>query len=139
MWGYHNNRFEQFGKFTAKIDDIFNYIPARITALLYALSGNSSSAMKAWKTQGKMWYSPNAGIVMAAGAGALNIKLGGTAVYQGVTKHRLSLGNGNDPEYIDIQRAIDLLDRSIYLFLAGLLFFIFIVSLWFGPDVIFNT
>ena len=113
MWGYRNNRFEWFGKFTARIDDVLNIIPARITATLYLLFGKSKKAWQAWKTQGKNWYSPNAGIVMASGAGALDLKLGGNAVYQGKLKERLDLGAGNTPKADDIQHTIRLINFSL--------------------------
>lgn len=129
MWGYHNERYEQFGKFTAQIDDAFNYIPARITALLYTLSGNSRSAWHAWRTQGNIWYSPNAGVVMAAGAGALNVKLGGSAVYQGETKSRPILGNSKDPEYSDIERSIELLNWSVFIFIVTILLLVFATTI----------
>lgn len=129
MWGYHNERYEQFGKFSARIDDAFNYIPARITALLYTLSGNSRSARQAWITQGKIWYSPNAGVVMATGAGALNVKLGGSAVYQGKTKSRPILGHNKDPEHSDIQRSIELLNRSVFIFIVTILLLVFVTTI----------
>ncbi len=116
MWGYRNQQFEQFGKFAAKTDDLLNWIPARITAFFYALSGNWRDARRAWKTQGTQWHSPNAGIVMAAGAGALGVKLGGDAIYHGKTKVRLELGFGTEPNQETVSRAIRLLDKSIYKF-----------------------
>ena len=114
MWGYHTPQFEYFGKFTARVDDVLNYIPARITALLYALCGNSKQAWNAWKTQGVNWYSPNAGVVMASGAGALNIQLGGSAIYNGLQKIRPELGFEKSPMSHDIKRAIQLLDYAVY-------------------------
>ena len=129
MWGYHNQRFEYFGKFTARVDDLLNYIPARVTALLYCLGGKTKQAWKAWQTQGIKWYSPNAGIVMAAGAGSLGLKLGGTAIYHGLEKFRPKLGYEKEPTAQDIKRAIRLLDKSIYTIalLAILLFLPFIL------------
>jgi len=114
MWGYRNERFEHFGKFTAWVDDVLNYIPARMTAFLYMFSGNTQQAWRAWVTQGCRWYSPNAGIVMASGAGALTLKLGGNAVYFGVEKKRPALGSENHPEPEDIYRALRLINRSVY-------------------------
>ncbi len=135
MWGYHNSRFEQFGKVTARIDDVLNLIPARVTALLYTLCGDSRQAWQAWRQQGASWYSPNAGVVMASGAGALQLKLGGTAVYHGKEKSRPELGYGHQAQAKDIKAAIDLLDRSIYLVLymalgvaLGMLIFVLIFN-----------
>jgi len=127
MWGYRTERFEQFGKFSARVDDVLNIIPARLTALLYALSGNVKQAMTAWKTQGRRWYSPNAGVVMAAGAGALGLQLGGQAVYHGQLKQRPLLGSGKQPGVDDILAALGLVQRSEYLFLA-VLFLLFFVN-----------
>jgi len=118
MWGYHNSRFENFGKFTARVDDLLNYVPARMTALLYVLTGHSQQAWKAWQTQGNHWYSPNAGPVMASGAGALSLRIGGDAVYHGTVKSRIELGFGKQPAVTDIARAIQLVDRSVYLVTA---------------------
>lgn len=119
MWGYRSERFERFGKWAARVDDVLNWIPARLTALTYALCGQFSAAIHAWRTQGVRWYSPNAGVVMAAGAGALQVQLGGDAVYAGQTKARPPLGAGAIPDAAAITRAIRLLDRGVYLW-AGI-------------------
>lgn len=114
MWGYHSEQFELFGKFSARIDDGLNIIPARITSLLFLILGNSKQAWRAWKTQGTIWYSPNAGIVMASGAGALNLKLGGDAIYHDKSKPRPELGAGGSAQQEDIKRAVTLMDKSTY-------------------------
>lgn len=115
MWGYRNARFERFGKFAARVDDVLNYIPARLTALTYALVGSFATAIKAWRLQAGQWYSPNAGVVMATGAGALQLELGGAAVYHGKLKQRPTLGIGKSPQANDMQRSIRLLDRGVML------------------------
>src|SRR5262249_9166632 len=89
MWGYRNARYEHFGWAAAKLDDLLNWIPARLTALTYALLGNSQNAIWSWQNQGGKWYSPNAGPVMSSGAGALDLQLGGPATYHGKLKERL--------------------------------------------------
>ena len=105
MWGYKNERYHYFGRFSARVDDILNWIPARLTSISYCLYGDTLTAWKCWQIQGTKWYSPNAGPVMAAGAGALGVKLGGAAVYNGKLKQRLELGVGHAPVAKDITRA----------------------------------
>ncbi len=115
MWGYRTQRFLYFGWATARLDDLLNLIPARLTALSYALCGSTLSAIKCWMTQASTWYSPNAGPVMATGAGALQVKLGGPAVYHGTTKQRPTLGMGEPANPSHILSAISLVKRSLLL------------------------
>jgi adenosylcobinamide-phosphate synthase len=121
MWGYRNERFNEFGWAAARFDDLLNYIPARLTALAYALSGRTRSALHCWRTQAPLWSSPNAGPVMAAGAGALQLQLGGAALYNGIAEARPVLGEGRAAQADDIGRALNLLDRSLALWLIVLL------------------
>jgi adenosylcobinamide-phosphate synthase len=92
MWGYKTSRFLHLGWASARIDDVLNYIPARITAVLYAVGGHYRSAWHCWRQQAEHWESPNAGPVMASGAGALRLSLGGGDTYHGVWKERPLLG-----------------------------------------------
>ncbi|HVL75619.1 MAG TPA: CobD/CbiB family cobalamin biosynthesis protein, partial [Noviherbaspirillum sp.] len=118
MWGYRNARFHAFGWAAARIDDALNLIPARLTALSYALLGNTRCALACWRSQASAWSSPNAGPVMASGAGALTIVLGGPAVYDGVIEARPPLGTGAPPRASDIARAWRLVARAVALWLA---------------------
>lgn len=120
MWGYRNQRFNEFGWAAARFDDLLNYLPARLTAVGYAVCGHSRAALLCWRRQAPEWSSPNAGPVMAAGAGALRVKLGGGASYGGTWEVRPPLGCGRAPRAEDIDRAIRLLDRTVLLWLLAL-------------------
>ncbi len=112
MWGYRTDRFHRFGWAAARIDDLLNVVPARLTAASYALLGATRNALACWRTQGTAWESPNAGPVMAAGAGALEVQLGGPAMYHGALKPRPPLGNGRAATATDIRRAVTLVQRA---------------------------
>ncbi|MBK6356012.1 MAG: cobalamin biosynthesis protein [Betaproteobacteria bacterium] len=120
MWGYRTERFNLFGRFAARFDDVLNFIPARLTALTYALLGRTRNALACWRTQAPGWDSPNAGPVMSAGAGSLGILLGGAAIYHGHEEIRPPLGAGPAPVAADLGRAISLIRRSLWLWLAAL-------------------
>jgi adenosylcobinamide-phosphate synthase len=118
MWGYRDERRIYFGWAAARIDDALNFIPARLTALTYALLGHTRTAVACWREQAFAWGSPNAGPVMAAGAGALAVRLGGPAIYHGAEEFRPPLGAGAPPSAGDILRAVNLVERGQLLWLA---------------------
>jgi adenosylcobinamide-phosphate synthase len=118
MWGYKDDRRVYFGWAAARLDDLLNFVPARLTALTYALLGNARLALACWRAQAGRWSSPNAGPVMAAGAGALGVTLGGAAVYHGQVEHREKLGAGGTVTADDIPRAVALVERGQWLWLA---------------------
>lgn len=117
MWGYRNERFRYYGWAAARLDDVLNWCPARCCALSYALLGNTRLSLACWRSQARYCDSPNAGPVMASGAGALNITLGGDAVYQGQHHNRPGLGAGPAPVATDINRAIGLIRRVSWMWL----------------------
>ncbi len=118
MWGYRNQRYLRFGWAAARLDDLLNYIPARLTAFSYAVVGNYQRAMRCWRTQGNGWKSPNAGPVMAAGAGSINVQLGGAAVYHGIEQLRPPLGEGDEPTASHIDKALHLINRTLILWVT---------------------
>jgi adenosylcobinamide-phosphate synthase len=121
MWGYRNARFERFGWCAARIDDVLNWIPARLTACSYALLGKTRLALTCWRTQAPAWPSPNAGPVMSAGAGALGLALGREATYDRIPAVRPPLGMGAPAQRADIGRAWRLVWRTTVLWVAALL------------------
>jgi len=93
MIAYKTERYFYFGKTAAIVDDIANYIPARLTALLIAaLAENKRRAWHCLFRDGNKLESPNAGFPIAAMAGALGVALGGDASYHGQIKHKPTLG-----------------------------------------------
>lgn len=120
MWGYRTERYLRFGWAAARIDDLLNVVPARLTALTYALLGRTWRALACWRDQAAAWDSPNAGPVMAAGAGALGVRLGGAASYHGREEVRPPLGEGRAPDAASIRAAVALVRRGSLLWLAAL-------------------
>lgn len=118
MWGYRTPRYQYFGWAAARLDDLLNLIPARLTALSYAICGHTLNAFQCWYSQASTWYSPNAGPVMATGAGAIQVKLGGAATYHGQLKQRPTLGLGENANHHHILSAIGLVKRSMLLWCA---------------------
>lgn len=118
MWGYRSPRYLHFGWAAARFDDALNFIPARLTALTYAMLGRFRRARRCWREQARAWESPNAGPVMAAGAGALGVRLGGAASYHGAIRQRPPLGEGMSPAVTDIERALALVNGGTWLWVA---------------------
>ena len=119
MWGYRTPRYRDFGWAAARLDDVLNWLPARLTALSYVAVGTKPAlAWRCWQEQAPGWKSPNAGPVMAAGAGALGLALGGPACYHGQWQPRPALGEGLAPRAEDIGRAVALVRRAIWLWLG---------------------
>ncbi|MDQ0009585.1 adenosylcobinamide-phosphate synthase [Luteibacter jiangsuensis] len=121
MWGYRTDRYERFGWAAARTDDVLGYVPARLTALSYAAMGDAVTALRCWRTQAPSWDSPNAGPVMASGAGALRVCLGGPAPYHGRWEERPMLGEGELPDASSIVRALRLVDRAVVAWLVVVL------------------
>ena len=115
MLGYKNDRYLFFGRFAARLDDIANFIPARIAAVFMILSAfllnmDGKSAFRIFKRDRKKHKSPNSGNLEAVCAGALGIELGGDSYYFGKLSHKETLGdNLRKAEKDDIKRANKLL------------------------------
>lgn len=104
MWGYRTPELERFGKVAARIDDLLNFIPARITALLLILACLPLGmewwrALRIWRSDGLHTPSPNAGQPMSVAAGALGVRLNKRGAYE-------LGGEFNDPTRADLLRAL---------------------------------
>lgn len=94
MVGYRNERYEKFGKASARLDDLLNYIPSRLTALIIlTLFGKLGKLAQTWR-YGALHESPNAGYPISAMAVSLDLSLGGPTSYFGVLKAKPSFGEG---------------------------------------------
>ncbi len=113
MVGHRNERYERFGKASARSDDVAGWAPARLTALLAVaasplVGGDMGRAWKVWRRDRRAHPSPNAGQCEAAFAGALGRTLGGTNTYGDRVEHRPRMGEGPEVEVADIRRAVRL-------------------------------
>ena len=129
MLGYHSDRYEYFGKFAAKMDDVFNYIPARLSALIMVAAafagGKDYSGKRAFLVFKRDRYnhkSPNSAQTESVCAGALGVRLGGDSSYFGKMVHKPYIGDDTRPiERDDIKRAAKLMFLTEYLWVAVLL------------------
>jgi adenosylcobinamide-phosphate synthase len=111
MIGHRWPRYTRFGWAAARLDDAANYVAARVTAMLTVVcapmvGGSPSGAMAAWRRDAGRHPSPNAGVVEAAFAGALGVRLGGPTRYHHELQIRPVLGDGSTPTVSDLRRAV---------------------------------
>lgn len=129
MVGYKNEKYLNFGWFSAKLDDCVNYIPARITGLLIAVSAgiynkNFTASFKTMVRDGKKHFSPNSGVSEAAMAGALGIRLGGSSMYFGETVQKPYIGEEKNVLKIScVNEALDIsFIASVLMLLGGIVY-----------------
>jgi adenosylcobinamide-phosphate synthase len=117
MIGHRSPRYRRFGWAAARLDDAANYVAARATAALVVMcapvvGGSPSGAVRAWREDAARHPSPNAGVVEAAFAGALGVRLGGPTQYHHELQIRPTLGSGAQPTVDDLRRAV-VLSRAV--------------------------
>ena len=123
MIGYKNEKYAQFGKTAARLDDLANYLPARLSVPVISfaaqlLSGKWMPAFKTAVIEGANHTSPNAGYPEAAFAGALEVKLNGPNIYGGKLVEKPFVGiRFNRPKVFHIKKACDLMMLSAFLWL----------------------
>ncbi|BFM21107.1 adenosylcobinamide-phosphate synthase CbiB [Gilvimarinus japonicus] len=127
MWGYKNNRFWHFGWAAARWDDALNFLPVRLTALAFAAVGDAAGALQSWRKSAGHWASPNAGPVISAGAGALQLSLGGGAFYHKCW-HDKPATAGAPPASDAIPRALGLVSRALILVVVVLVLLALLIN-----------
>ena len=124
MLGYKNEKYLYFGRVAARLDDVANFIPARITAILFIVSAfilnlDYKKAFEMMKRDASKHPSPNGGYAEATVAGALNIQLGGINSYFGVPHFRAYMGDPIEPlNYQHILLTIRLMYTATIIFLT---------------------
>lgn len=113
MVGHRSVRYDRFGRVCARLDDVANLAPARLTGVLAVVlcplvGGSPRETWRVLRRDGAEHPSPNSGWCEAAFAGALGLRLGGTNVYGVRVEHRPTMGDGVPPRGADIARATDL-------------------------------
>jgi adenosylcobinamide-phosphate synthase len=124
MIGNRSPRYARFGWAAARFDDAANFVAARVTAVLVVVcaplvGGSPTGATRAWHRDASRHPSPNAGVVEAAFAGALSVRLGGPTQYAHELEIRPTLGDGRGPEVADLLRAVRL-SRAVQVAAAAL-------------------
>lgn len=125
MVGYKNEKYRDFGMVAARIDDVFNYIPARITGLLIIITAkilglDAAGAWQSIKHDAAKHPSPNSGFSEAGVAGALGVRLGGLNYYGGIASHRAHMGEAKvELGPIHIEKTIQIMYVVTTLFIAA--------------------
>jgi adenosylcobinamide-phosphate synthase len=117
-WG---SRPDAFGKFALKAFEVIDWLPARATALGFAIAGNFEDAVYCWRAQAASWMDRNQGIILASGAGALGVCLGEPLLEAGGSHYRPELGVGDEADVDFLQSATGLFWRTLVLWLVLLL------------------
>lgn len=137
MVGYKNERYRDLGMASARLDDLANYIPARIAGLVlipvsYILKQDAKNAWNMIRRDARLHPSPNSGIMEAGVAGALGIQLGGINYYQGIPSERAKMGEPFQPlsavhilATIRILKAVSLACLLLFVIMSALIHYAF--------------
>ena len=122
-WGTRSDtEFGDFGSFARQAYHIMEWLPLRLTASTLAIVGNFEDTIDCWRNHAPSWADPEAGILLASGAGALGVKLGQTIVLDQQPVFRPELGDGDEADTDFMQSAIGLVWRAMVFQLLALLF-----------------
>ncbi|KAF7598564.1 MAG: threonine-phosphate decarboxylase [Candidatus Dactylopiibacterium carminicum] len=104
-----------FGLFARQAFTVIEWLPARVTAMAFSIVGDFEDAAYCWRTQANLWPDRNEGILLAAGAGALGVRIGQTIQQSGELLERPELGTGDEAEVEYLQSFVGLVRRTLVL------------------------
>jgi cobalamin biosynthesis protein CobD/CbiB len=117
-WGTRGDEeYGRFGQFARRAFEIIDWVPSRLTAMSFAVAGDFEDALYCWRQQAQAWMSPGQGIVLAAGAGALGVRLGETIHQNGTVSFRPELGVGDEADVNYMASAVGLIWRSVVIWM----------------------
>jgi len=117
LWGHRSPQFAEFGWAAARLDDLLNWIPARITALSYAVMGSFEDALYCWRKRAGMWSDINSGPLLASGLGALHLDSCEDSSEQDAYGNT-AISPAALPGAVDVRRAVALVWRVMLFWLA---------------------
>lgn len=127
---WHPQDDNVFNHFAEQAFEVIDWLPARVTAVCFAIVGDFEDAIYCWRTQAVTWPNKALGIILASGGGALGVKLGEPLPYKGVIVFRPELGLGDEADADCLQSAIGLVWRVLFLMVGILLLLTF--AHWLG-------
>jgi cobalamin biosynthesis protein CobD/CbiB len=117
-WGRRRDpEFGDFGMFSQKVFYGLDWLPARLTAASFAVVGNFEDAIYCWRTQARAWARGAHGVILAAGGGALGVRLGNAIHQDGALKFRPELGLGDEADIDYMQSGVGLIWRALVLWM----------------------
>lgn len=130
-WGARaESTIDRFGRFSREVFEWCDWIPARLTAIAFAVTGDFEDALYCWRTQAAAWPERSEGVVLAAGAGALGVRLGSVIGTAAVLDVRPEVGTGEEADAELMTSAVGLIWRALVLWLFVIL--LVTVASWFG-------
>lgn len=125
-WGARTDaEFGEFGRFAERFFFWLDWLPARLTALSFAIVGNFEDAVYCWRTQAQSWTRHTEGIILAAGAGALGVRLGDALHEYGSVVYRPEMGAGETADVVYMHSTVGLIWRTLVLWM----FLVLVVTL----------
>lgn len=130
-WGGRSDaEFGQFGRFANKAFELIDWLPARLTAASFSVVGDFEDAVFCWRTQAMLWADRASGILIAAGAGALGVRLGMPVHESGEIVERPEMGVGEEADADYMQSTVGLIWRALVLCL--LMLALLVIAGWVG-------